>query len=332
MKTIVSGIQPTGDINIGTYLGSIKNFVALQKEYQDHHFFLFIADVHALTVAHDPLALKKRIQSLAAMYIASGIDLERTSLFIQSEVSEHLEMNVYLQSFAYMGELERMTQYKDKSRQQTEGIRSSLFTYPVLMAGDILLYDASYVPVGLDQKQHLELTRTIAERVNHYYPDTFVVPKPLFAKVGAKIMSLQDPLKKMSKSDPNEKSRIHLSDPENIMRKRIMTAVTDSEAIIRYDKENKPSLSNLIELFAALENQSMGAIVKKYQDASYKEFKEALADSVVSHLMPIQERYQALLNSQELSDILTQGAMDAKKMAIKKVQRFKKKLGLIRKR
>lgn len=332
MKTIVSGIQPTGDINIGTYLGSIKNFVALQKEYQDHHFFLFIADVHALTVAHDPQLLKKRILALAAMYVASGIDLERTSLFIQSEVSEHLEMDVFLQSFAYMGELERMTQYKDKSSKQTDGIRSSLFTYPVLMAGDILLYDAEYVPVGLDQKQHLELTRTIAERVNYYYPDMFIVPKPLFAKAGAKIMSLQDPLKKMSKSDPNEKSRIHLSDPENIMRKRIMSAVTDSEAIIRFDKENKPGLSNLIELYAALENTSHQAIVDTFKDASYKTFKETLADKVIEHLMPIQERYKALLGSHELKEILDKGALEAKKMAIKKVQRFKKKLGLMRNR
>lgn len=332
MKTIVSGIQPTGDINIGTYLGSIKNFVALQKEYQDHHFFLFIADVHALTVSHDPLLLKQRIKSLAAMYVASGIDLERTHLFVQSEVSEHLEMDVLLQSFAYMGELERMTQYKDKSSKQTEGIRSSLFTYPVLMAGDILLYDAEYVPVGLDQKQHLELTRTIAERVNHYYEGTFIVPKPLFAKVGAKIMSLQDPLKKMSKSDPNEKSRIHLSDPEAIMRKRIMTAVTDSEALIRYDVKAKPGLSNLIELFAALENVSPKSIEETYKNHSYKDFKEALADAVVSHLMPIQKRYLELLTSKELTEILNQGALDAKHLATKKVQRFKKKLGLIRNR
>lgn len=328
MKTIVSGIQPTGEINIGTYLGSIKNFVALQKSHPDHHFFLFIADTHALTVAQEPAKLRAAIKSLAAMYVACGINLEQTSLFVQSEISAHQEMDVLLQSFAYMGELERMTQYKDKAQKQIDGIRSSLFTYPVLMAGDILLYDAEFVPVGDDQKQHLELTRTIAERVNHYYGDFFTVPKPLIPELTARVMSLQNPEQKMSKSDPNVKSKILLSDSEAIIKKRIRSAVTDSEGTVRYDPEAKKGLSNLLRIYAALEETTIEAIVSRYETADYQTFKEALGTKMAEHLAPIQSRYHALMNSSELTDILDAGKLRAEALAIKKVQRFKKKLGL----
>ncbi len=328
MKTIVSGIQPTGELNIGTYLGSIKNFVALQKSHPDHRFFLFIADTHALTVPQDPIKLRAAIKSLAAMYVACGINLEQTSLFVQSEITAHQEMDVLLQSFAYMGELERMTQFKDKAKKQVEGIRSSLFTYPVLMAGDILLYDAEFVPVGDDQKQHLELTRTIAERVNHQYEDFFTVPKPLFPELTARVMSLQNPEQKMSKSDPNVKSKILLSDPENIIKKRIRSAVTDSEGTIRYDPENKKGLSNLLRIYAALEETSVDVLVERYKDANYQTFKDDLGTKIAAHLAPIQERYHALMESQELSNILDEGKKHAEQLAIKKVQRFKKKLGL----
>jgi tryptophanyl-tRNA synthetase len=328
MNHIVSGIQPTGELNIGTYLGSIHNFVALQKEFKDDRFFLFVADVHALTVKHDPAQLKKSIRSLAAMYIACGLNIEQTCLFIQSEVDQHFILDVLLQSYGYIGELERMTQFKEKSQLQKEGIRASLFTYPVLMAADILLYDAKYVPVGIDQKQHLELTRTIAERVNHSFPDTFTVPEPLMAKVGAKIMSLQDPTKKMSKSDPNVKSKILLTDPPHIIEKRISSAVTDSEGIIRFDGDNKPGLSNLITMFAALENTSEELIVKQYQSASYQDFKKALSQKVISVLTPIQEKYQALQSDTSLDQILENGRLEASSLAQKKVLAFKRKLGL----
>jgi len=328
MNHIVSGIQPTGELNIGTYLGSIHNFVALQKAHPDHRFFLFIADVHALTVKHEPAKLKQAIRSLAAMYVACGLHLDQTVLFIQSEVEEHFVLDVLLQSFGYIGELERMTQYKDKSQLQKDGIRTSLFTYPVLMAADILLYDAKYVPVGIDQKQHLELTRTIAERVNHQFENTFTVPEPIIAKVGAKIMSLQDPSKKMSKSDPNVKSKILLTDPPSIIEKRIGSAVTDSEGIIRFDPEEKPGLSNLITMFAALEKTTPEAIVSIYKSASYAEFKKALSTKVIDVLTPIQEQYQALLNDTSLDDILEKGRLEASLLAQKKVQTFKRKLGL----
>jgi tryptophanyl-tRNA synthetase len=328
MKHIVSGIQPTGELNIGTYLGSIHNFVALQKEFKDHRFFLFVADVHALTVKHEPAQLQKAIRSLAAMYLACGLDINQTCLFIQSDVEEHFVLDVLLQSYGYIGELERMTQFKDKAQLQKDGIRTSLFTYPVLMASDILLYDPEYVPVGHDQKQHLELTRTIAERVNHSFEDMFVIPKPLIPKVGAKVMSLQDPTKKMSKSDPNVKSKILLTDSPDIIAKRIGSAVTDSEGIIRFDPENKPGLSNLITMFAALEKTTPESIAKTYQDASYQAFKKALSDKIIEVLTPIQNEYHRLLQSSDLDTILEKGRIEASQIAQKKVRTFKRKLGL----
>lgn len=328
MAHIVSGIQPTGELNIGTYLGSIHNFVALQSAHPDHRFFLFIADIHALTVKHHPSELKNAIRSLAAMYIACGLNLDQTCLFIQSEVDEHFILDVLLQSYGYIGELERMTQYKDKSKLQKDGIRTSLFTYPVLMAADILLYDAAYVPVGQDQKQHLELTRTIAERVNHSFENMFTVPEPIIPKVGAKIMSLQDPSKKMSKSDANIKSKILLSDSPDIITKRIGSAVTDSEGVIYFDPKDKPGLSNLMTMFAALENTTEKAIEKTYQNHSYKDFKIALSDKIIAVLTPIQKRYHALLASSELDEILEKGRQEARQIAQKKVLTFKRKLGL----
>ncbi len=331
MKHIVSGIQPTGSINIGTYLGSIKNFVALQNSYKDHHFYLFIADLHAITIPKDRLKLRKMIKELAAIYLACGLKEERLSLFIQSEIPAHSQMSYLIQCFTYMGELERMTQYKDKAQKQAS-VSSALFTYPTLMAGDILLYDAEYVPVGDDQKQHLELTRDIAQRINHRFEDFFKVPKPLIPKVGARIMSLADPTVKMSKSDANVKSRIELLDDDNIIRKRIMSAVTDSEGKIYYDKVNKPGLANLMTLMGAVKNESLAAIEAAYQDKTYQTFKEDLARLVIDHLRPIKERYQELIKSDKLDDILEKGRIEAEKIARKKVMKFNHKLGLGRKK
>ncbi len=332
-RTIVSGIQPTGTLNIGTYLGSIKNFVKLQETYQDHHFFLFIADLHAITIPRDRLKLRRTIKELAALYLACGLKKERLSLFIQSEVRAHSHMAYLLQCFTYMGELERMTQFKDKAKKQTNGVSASLFTYPSLMAGDILLYDAEYVPVGEDQKQHLELARNIAERVNNRFGEFFTVPKPLIPKVGARIMSLTDPTSKMSKSDENVKSRILLLDDESIIRKRIKSAVTDSEGSIRFDKENKPGISNLMTMMGSITNETMEAIESRYkEETSYKAFKEELAELVVNELKPIQKRYEELIKSNELDEILDEGAKAASRIAEKKVRKFDHKLGLGRKR
>ncbi len=332
MKHIVSGIQPTGSINIGTYLGSIRNFVRLQREYDEHHFMLFIADLHAITIPRDRLELRKTIKELAAMYLACGLRQENLSLFIQSEVPAHSHMSYLLQCFTYMGELERMTQFKDKAQKHEKGVTASLFTYPALMAGDILLYDAEYVPVGEDQKQHLELTRDIAIRVNNRFGEFFTVPKPLIPKVGARIMSLTEPTAKMSKSDANVKSRINMLDTDDIIRKRIRSAVTDSEASFYYDKTNKPGLSNLITIYSALADISIEAVEQKYKDVSYKDFKEALADLVIENLRPIRQRYHELIQSKELDAILDEGAAYASKISNKKAAKFNHKLGLGRKR
>ena len=332
MKTILSGIQPSGMLTLGNYLGAMKNFVEMQNQMdEDTRIFVFIADMHAITVPQEPALLRKSIKTLAALYLASGLDPQKTTIFIQSEVSEHAEINYLLQTITYIGELERMTQYKDKKAKQTQGISSALLTYPVLMAGDILLYNANYVPVGLDQKQHLELARTLAERFNNRYSETFNVPEPIIQKVGAKIMSLQDPTSKMSKSDPVEKASIFLLDDEATIRRKIASAVTDSEAKIYYDPDNKPGISNLLTILSCCTNTSIDDLVKKYQNASYADFKKEVAEAVVNTLSPLQQKYYEYINSPLLDEILNDGAMKAKMVASKMVAKMKRKMGLGRK-
>lgn len=332
MKRILSGIQPTGSLNIGTYLGSVKNFVKLQDELPDYEFFIFIADLHAITVPKEKQTLRKLIKELAALYIACGLDPERVNLFIQSEVPAHSQMAYLLQCNSYMGELERMTQFKDKARKQEKGVTVGLFSYPTLMASDILLYDPDYVPVGKDQKQHLELTRDIAQRVNNKYNDIFTVPEPLIAEVGAKIMSLTDPTSKMSKSDDNVKSRIELLDPENIIKKRIRSAVTDSLGTIKYDPENRPGISNLMTIYSVIKDISFDEIEELYNGKGYKEFKEDLGEIVYQELKPIQEKYNELINSKELDEILDKGRDAAFKVTQKKLYKMMDRIGLGRKR
>ncbi|QMS85607.1 tryptophan--tRNA ligase [Candidatus Xianfuyuplasma coldseepsis] len=332
MKRILSGIQPTGSLNIGTYLGSVKNFVKLQDELPDYEFFIFIADLHAITVYKDKQELRKLIRELAALYIACGLRPERVNLFIQSEVPAHAQMAYLLQCNAYIGELERMTQYKDKSKKQETGVTVGLFTYPTLMAADILLYDPDFVPVGRDQKQHLELTRDIAQRVNNKYNDIFTVPEPLIAEVGAKINSLTDPTAKMSKSDANEKSRINLLDPEHIIKKRIRSAVTDSLGTITYDPEKRPGISNLMTIYSLIGNKSFDEIEAMYADKGYKEFKDDLGELIYQELKPIQDRYNELINSKELDDIFDKGRDAAYKVSQKKLFKLMNRIGLGRKR
>ncbi|MCD6482557.1 MAG: tryptophan--tRNA ligase, partial [Candidatus Izimaplasma sp.] len=304
MKRILSGIQPTGSLNIGTYLGSVKNFVKLQDQMPDYEFFIFIADLHAITIYKDKKVLRDKIKELAALYIACGLNPERVNLFIQSEIPAHSQMAYLLQCNTYIGELERMTQYKEKSRKQETGVTVGLFTYPTLMASDILLYDPEFVPVGKDQKQHLELTRDIAIRVNNKFNNIFTVPKPLIADVGAKINSLTNPTAKMSKSDDNEKSRINLLDPENIIKKRIKSAVTDSLGTVKYDPVERPGISNLMTIYHVITNISFNDIEQKYKGMGYKEFKEDLGEIVYQELKPIQDKYFELINSKELDNIL----------------------------
>lgn len=331
MKRIVSGIKPTGSLTLGNYIGAIKQFVKLQEERKDDEFFLFIADLHAITTRQVPHELRKRSLDIAAMYLACGLDEERTTLFIQSEIPQHAELGYILQSNVYMGELERMTQYKDKALKGTTSIASSLFTYPALMAADIILYDADYVPVGEDQKQHLELTRDIAERFNHYYHDFFTVPEPIIPKVGARIMDLQNPHKKMSKSNDNPKGYITMFDDEQMIKRKIASAVTDSIGVIKYDPENQKGLANLINIYASIKDMSVDDVVSMYQNQNYKTFKEALGQAIVDVLIPIQEKYKTLIKSEKLQNLLNQGREKAGSYAFKKMRKCKQKVGLGRK-
>lgn len=332
MKKLVSGIQPSGNITLGNYLGAIKNFVKLQDEIQDCEFFIFIADLHAITVPQEKQALRQNIKNLAALYIACGLDPEKCHLFVQSEIPAHSMLGYIMECTGYIGEMERMTQFKDKKVKQVQGVSCSLLTYPALMAADILLYDADLVPVGEDQKQHLELTRNLALRFNQKYGETFTVPEPYISKSGARIMSLNDPTKKMSKSDPNPKAYISLLDDINVARKKIMSAVTDSIGTIEYNKDERPGISNLLTIYSCLSNESIETIVNKYKNSGYADFKKDLADLVENELTHIQKKYNDLINSTKLDEILDEGRDYASKCAFKKINKVYNKIGLGRKR
>lgn len=326
LKKIFSGIQPSGTLTLGNYLGAIRQFVQLQHE---NECYFCIVDQHAITVPQDPKELKENIKSLAALYIASGIDPEKATLFVQSEVPAHTELGWMLQSITYMGELERMTQFKDKSEGRS-AVSSALFTYPTLMAADILLYQTDIVPVGDDQKQHLELTRDVAERFNNRFGEIFTIPEIQVPKVGARIMSLQDPTKKMSKSDENTRSFISMLDTPKQIEKKIKSAVTDSDDFIKYDPENKPGISNLLTIYASCTGKSMKEVEQHFEQKRYGELKGEVAEVVIDTLSPIQERYEELIDSQELDDILTEGAEKAANVANKTLQKAKRKMGLMR--
>ena len=333
MAVILSGIKPTGIPTLGNYLGALKNFVKLQNERTEDKFLFFIADLHAITIPQNPAELRSNIKSLAALYLACGLNKENLVLFIQSEVAEHAELGYVMQSLAYMGELERMTQFKEKSKKQETGVTSALFTYPALMAADILLYNADLVPVGEDQVQHLELTRDLAIRFNNRYSDTFKVPEGLVTKVGARIMDLQNPLKKMSKSeDPGDKGCIFLLDPIDLIKKKIKSAVTDSDATVKYDKANKPGISNLMTIYSCITGKDYKAIEAKYEGIGYGEFKADLADIVADEISKIQERYNKLINSTELDEILDKGRDEASYLARKQLSKVYRKVGLGRKK
>ncbi len=327
MKRIITGIQPSGNITLGNYLGAIKNLLALQNE-EDVELLVFIADLHAITVPQEKLKLKQNIKNLAALYLACGLNPDKAHLFIQSEVPCHNQLGWVLECNSYIGELERMTQFKDKKAKQTKGVSAGLLTYPPLMAADILLYDVDYVPVGEDQKQHLELTRNLAERFNNHYGDTFKIPEPYITKVGAKIMSLTEPEKKMSKSDPNPKAYIALLDDLNIARKKIMSAVTDSDGKVKYDLENKPGISNLLSIYSALTEKPIVEIEKQYENSNYATFKSDLANLVCDLLAKIQERYKYYISSNDLDLVLNSGRDLAYHLASRKLQKVYRKVGL----
>ncbi|PSL28394.1 tryptophanyl-tRNA synthetase [Planomicrobium soli] len=328
MKKIFSGVQPTGTVTLGNYIGAFKQFTELQDEYE---CIFCIVDLHAITMPQDRLELRKTIKSLAALYLAAGIDPEKATLFIQSEVQAHAQAGWMMQCISTIGELERMTQYKDKSAKNTS-VSSGLLTYPPLMAADILLYQTDVVPVGDDQKQHIELTRDLAERFNKKFNDVLTIPEIRIPKNGARIMSLQDPAKKMSKSDTNKKGVISLLDDLKTIEKKIKSAVTDSEGIVKFDPENKPGVSNLLTIEAALTNTSIKDLEKKYEGLGYGDFKASVAQAVTDHLAPIQERYNELVNSEELDVILDQGAEKAEALANKTLKKMQNAMGLGRKR
>ena len=326
MKRILTGLQPTGVITLGNYVGAIRKMKQLQDEYDS---FIFVADMHAITIPQDREQLPKNIRSLVALYLACGIDPKKNTIYIQSENIYHANVSWMLECNSYYGELSRMTQFKDKSRKNAN-FTVGLLTYPVLMAADIIIYDADYVPVGVDQKQHVELARDIAIRFNKKYGDTFKVPDFYYTDTEVKIMDLQDPTKKMSKSAENPKGVIKLLDDLDDVRKKIMKAATDSESIVRFDPENKPGVSNLMGIYAALTYKSMEEIEEEFKDQNYGTFKKAVADVVCDELEKIQARYYEILNGTELDRILDEGREKTLAMAKEKYEMMKKKIGLYR--
>ena len=323
-KILFSGMQATGNLTLGNYLGALKNWVSLSDEYT---CFWCVVDEHSITVRQDPAVLRKRARALLMLYIAAGLDPEKNCIYFQSHVSAHAELAWILGCFTYMGELQRMTQFKDKSAKHADNINAGLFTYPVLMASDILLFQADYVPVGIDQKQHLELTRDVAQRFNAIYGDVFTIPEGYYGKVGARVMSLQDPMKKMSKSDENPNASIYLmDDPDTIMRK-FKRAVTDSEAQILY-REEQPGIMNLIDIYAACTNKTPAEVVKEFDGKGYGDFKMAVGESVVSVLKPLQDEFARLEKDKAYIDSCIKGnAEKAGYYANKTLRKVQKKIG-----
>ena len=324
MKRVFSGVQPTGNIHLGNYLGALKQFVELQE---DNECIYCIVDEHAITVPQDPKELKKHILDVAALYLAVGLDPKKSIIFVQSQVSGHAELGWILTCCANTGELFRMTQFKAKS-QGKESVGAGLLTYPTLMAADILLYDTDVVPVGNDQKQHIELTRDLAIRVNHHYGKTFVVTDGRFMKEGARIMALDDPTSKMSKSAENIHSRISLLDEPSKIKKSIMKATTDSDGIVKFDAENKPGISNLLNIYSALSEKTVAELETMYEGKGYGDFKKDLVEVTIDALAPIKQRYQEIRESKELIEILNDGAQKADAIAQETMKRVRKNFGL----
>lgn len=325
MKTVLSGIQPSGLLTIGNYIGAMKNFVALQEDYNS---YFMVVDLHAITVAQEPAALREASESVAALYLAAGLDPVKANIFLQSHVPQHAELGWIMTTLAAMGELERMTQFKDKSEGK-DSVGAGLFVYPALMAADILLYNADLVPVGDDQKQHLELTRDLAGRFNHRFGDYFTVPEPFIPKVGARIMSLDDGTKKMSKSNPNVGSFIALLDPPDVIRKKLSRATTDSGREVMYDPQNKPEISNLMSIYSQFSGLSLDEITVKYEGQMYGGFKKELAEVVVAGLEPLQQRYRDIRESGEVHQVLRQGAENAQALAEKTLIAVKERMGFL---
>ena len=325
-KRMLSGIKPTGKLTLGNYIGAIKQFIKYQNDYE---MIVFIADLHSLTLPIDPKELRQNTKDLISIYLACGLDPEKVILFKQSDVHEHAELGYIMTCNSYMGELSRMTQFKDKTAKLTEGepIHTGLFIYPTLMVADIILYDPDYVPVGVDQKQHVELTRDLAIRFNNRYSETFKVPEPVTAKTGAKINSLSNPTKKMSKSE-SDKGTVYLLEDLNIVRKKIMSAVTDSDNTVYFNMEEKPGISNLLTIMSAITGEDIDDIAKRYDGQGYGVFKKAVADVVVNELSDLQAKVKEIQSSGIIDKILEEGAQKASFIARKKLAKVYRKIGL----
>ncbi len=324
-KVLYSAVQPSGNLTIGNYLGAIKNWVNLQDDYD---CFYAMADMHAITVRQNPATLRQKTLELAALYIACGVNPEKCTLYVQSTVPCHAELTWVLNTFTYVGEMERMTQFKDKSAKHANNINMGLMDYPVLMAADILLYQADVVPVGVDQKQHLEITRDIANRFNNIYSPTFKVPEPIIMKTGAKINSLQEPDKKMSKSDENLNASVFLSDDKDAILRKFKRAVTDSDSVIRYAPEEKPGVSNLLTIYSVFAGKSIEDAEKEFIGKGYGDFKLAVGETVADKLAPIQAEQQHLLQDKKyLNEILSAGGERAYRTARRTISKVYRKIG-----
>ena len=325
-KRLLTGLQPTGVITLGNYIGAIKQMVERQEEYDS---FIFVADLHSITIEQEPQQLRENTKSLIALYLACGIDPKKNTIFLQSDNVYHANLSWMLECNTYFGELSRMIQFKEKSKDHAN-FSVGLFTYPVLMASDILLYDTDLVPVGIDQKQHVEIARDIAIRFNKKYGETFKVPDVLISKNGTKIMDLIDPTKKMSKSSDNPKTVIRLLDDPEVARKKIMGATTDSQMVIKYDPENKPGISNLLNIYVSLTNKTMDETVSEFEGLNYGEFKRRVADVVVETLKSIQTKYNEYINSDIIDKILDEGKEKTLEIAKEKYDLAKKNMGFYR--
>lgn len=325
MKTMVSGIKPTGRIHLGNYIGALRHFANYQDDYK---LYVFVANLHCITTYQDPITLNQYLKEMVGLYLACGVDPKKTTIFLQSDVMEHSQLGFIMCCNTYMGELNRMTQYKDKQLKGEKNLTGGIYTYPSLMAADILLYDADYVPVGEDQKQHVELTRDLAIRFNNRYSPTFKVPEPLISKVGARIMSLQDPTKKMSKSDESNKGCIYILDDLNVSRKKIMSAKTDSLNCVHFDPVNQAGVSNLMQIYSSLTGHSFAEIEETFKGEGYGTFKKAVADVVCDAISEIQANYQNIIENDLISHVLKEGALEAKKIASLKLKEVESKLGI----
>ena len=325
MKRMLSGIKPTGQLHLGNYIGALRHFVESQDEYE---MIAFIANLHCITVPQDPEELQKNLKDCVALYLACGLDPEKSTIFLQTDVKEHAQLGFIICCHTYLGELNRMTQFKDKQAKGEKNLSGGLYTYPTLMAADILIYDPDYVPVGEDQKQHVELCRDVAIRMNNRYGKLFRIPEPAVPKVGARIMSLSDPSKKMSKSDGTDKGCIYLLDPLPKARKKVMSAVTDSIGKVHFDSENQPGVSNLMQIMSSLTGKSLEDIEKEFEGKGYGDFKRAVADSVCSTLETIQTRYNEIVSSDLIEKTLKEGAEKASAYASVKLKQVQQAIGM----